>query len=463
MEKRKAEDIELRRQAMDSFSITKPNIPPRRVWDLYSNRVLPFSALPLGCASGANYHPSDIPSNFWAVSHSWQDPDNRVDVLTSINNKDWPVPIPKGTTLDDVRIELLNLGAEYVFLDVLCLRQKGEEQEEFRRKEEWRLDVPTLGRIYRHRPSQTIITYFNGLGLPFQITTDLRDASRHWLNRVWTLQETTVNWVPGGLTMSTFADATQQTMQPYNFIYDLQDVLDAVVQATPDLVGALEAVRHRRYANPVDQVTGLAYLLRCETLPLYNPDQSPEEAWDSLLQVMGDILRTDLFLWWTEEGKGKYAWRPSWEELMTARNRFTPMPTMIYDSTELIQFSRQGHMNGLEAYYHKGYLIESCLIIWQNRRQPTIEVRPVLIGPNPPPFKIDNCNMPSSRVRSYAIVGVANLQCWIVGKITRKCIVGGESAYEIKKESVFMMTDEDERNRLNELALGIKDVTIVYC
>ncbi len=36
-----------------------------------------------------------------------------------------PVPIPQDTSLDLIRIEMLNLGAEYAWLDVLCLRQEG--------------------------------------------------------------------------------------------------------------------------------------------------------------------------------------------------------------------------------------------------------------------------------------------------------------------------------------------------
>ena len=60
---------------------------------------------------------------FWAVTHSWTDdmkPLNR----TPINQYQWPVPVPGGVDLEcDVRTELLSFGAEYVWLDDLCLRQ----------------------------------------------------------------------------------------------------------------------------------------------------------------------------------------------------------------------------------------------------------------------------------------------------------------------------------------------------
>ncbi len=36
--------------------------------------------------------------------------------------------MPKDANLDLIRIEMLNLGAEYAWLDVLCLRQEGWEE-----------------------------------------------------------------------------------------------------------------------------------------------------------------------------------------------------------------------------------------------------------------------------------------------------------------------------------------------
>ena len=45
-------------------------------------------------------------------------------MVSSTMRMRWPVPIPVHTSLERVRIECLNLGAEYVWADVLCLRQK---------------------------------------------------------------------------------------------------------------------------------------------------------------------------------------------------------------------------------------------------------------------------------------------------------------------------------------------------
>ncbi len=62
------------------------------------------------------------------ISHAWAGEKDRVDVLTPINGMEWPVPIPKDTNLNLIRIEMLNLGVQYTWLDVLCLRQKGGEK-----------------------------------------------------------------------------------------------------------------------------------------------------------------------------------------------------------------------------------------------------------------------------------------------------------------------------------------------
>ncbi len=110
-------DREQRQKAVVGNWIAEPDFPPRRVWDLYSNRVVPWWII----------YRSSIPT--WRqpkpISHAWVDEKDRVDVWTSINGKEWPVPIPKGASLELIRIEMLNLGVEYTWLDVLCLRQKG--------------------------------------------------------------------------------------------------------------------------------------------------------------------------------------------------------------------------------------------------------------------------------------------------------------------------------------------------
>lgn len=129
---------------------------PRRIWDLKRNRVVDFAILlsefqSIEISTSSSYPP------FWAVSHSWTSDMEAVETL--IYQYQWPVPLLKG-----LRTELLNFGAEYVWLDVLCLRQQSATdinthaliqhsasslKLEAVKQDEWKVDVPTIGNIYR--------------------------------------------------------------------------------------------------------------------------------------------------------------------------------------------------------------------------------------------------------------------------------------------------------------------------
>ncbi len=131
--------------------------------------------------------------------------------MTPINQNEWPVPIPKDASFDLIEIEMLNLGAEYVWLDVLCMMQevRKEEEEEFlcnrqnigeelcenwKEKEllkvkelhldESKVDVPTIGWVYHE--AYEVVCYFSGLGRP--LTTIDLESDRCWFNRVCTLK-----------------------------------------------------------------------------------------------------------------------------------------------------------------------------------------------------------------------------------------------------------------------------------
>lgn len=99
LHKRKKKHQEMREQALHENQIISPHLFPRNVWDLYSNRVVP---------KWVTVEPAS------PISHAWVDDKDRMNILTPINGYQWPVPIPKDTNLDLIRIELLNLGLEYV-------------------------------------------------------------------------------------------------------------------------------------------------------------------------------------------------------------------------------------------------------------------------------------------------------------------------------------------------------------
>lgn len=228
---------------------------PRRLWDLIANRVIPYDwhARKSRVQDG---HIRELRGDyvpFVALSHSWVHDFRRQSPL--VNGKQWPVPLPPEVTCESLRDELLwfvgkSSGApredgrlippiyfEYCWLDALCLRQAWCNAEgtllvdqpptnmsghpldyvllEKTRGEEWMMDVPTIGGIYRR--AQRILVYLNGIGRKFKPVRDgdlnmLDDFSKahlgltinfehntneispfHWTRRAWTLQE----WVLG--------------------------------------------------------------------------------------------------------------------------------------------------------------------------------------------------------------------------------------------------------------------------
>ncbi|EKM51402.1 uncharacterized protein PHACADRAFT_200229 [Phanerochaete carnosa HHB-10118-sp] len=191
----------------------------------------------------------------------WVADEDRVDVWTNINGNQWPAPTPRATTLEHVRVELLNMGAEYVWVDVLCLRQKGHNEDEPARLEEWKVDVPTIGYIYQAASSsRRCVTYFNGLGLPFATAPDVVASDRHWFNRVWTLQESVSEWLPGGLADTSFVDG-------HAFFARLSKI---ILSASPGSGTSLtQDLISRHCTNELDRIVGLAYCSGdCITLPI---------------------------------------------------------------------------------------------------------------------------------------------------------------------------------------------------
>lgn len=76
------------------------------------------------------------------------------------------------------------MGAEYVFIDVLGLKQDAVSDNSMsngtaKRRMEWIHDIPTIGDVYRCDRYQTTIVYFNGLGMPFEIRGEVLDSPLH--------------------------------------------------------------------------------------------------------------------------------------------------------------------------------------------------------------------------------------------------------------------------------------------
>ncbi|KZT20452.1 hypothetical protein NEOLEDRAFT_1045192, partial [Neolentinus lepideus HHB14362 ss-1] len=290
----------------------------RRLWDLRAHRVIPYH-FSFCCMGDFGVYRS---GSYHAVSHSWTDTMSEGSgIVTDVNGREWLVPLPTGVTLEAVRNELLNLGAEYAWLDVVCLRQHSDSHaSESIRVNEWKVDIPTIGTIYEN--AARVIRYYNGLGVPFECRG--WSGPRHWLRRVWTIQEIKDNSIPAGLPEGleagdlmkqksledgrTLEDHLQPIMKLEKYLkYPEVDML-AVLKVATELKG-------RFATNPIDKIAAFGALVTKSRIPLYKGDMDLEDAWDLLVQHMpGEILEG--FLWQIcVPGKGRYRWIPSWAQL----------------------------------------------------------------------------------------------------------------------------------------------------
>ncbi|SJL02769.1 uncharacterized protein ARMOST_06105 [Armillaria ostoyae] len=213
--------------------------------------------------------------------------------MTPINGYEWPVPMPKDANLDLIRIEMLNLGAQYAWLDVLCLRQEGGKGEHLR-IEEWKVDVPTIGCVYDR--ALHVVCYFNGLDRALHLTSDYFDSDRCWFRRAWTLQEIVVHPIIGGETSHNIMEKE-------------------VRRRFGKQLKALREMRDYDKPFPLDKVAGLVHLFKTYRIPIYNAEQSAADMWEVLMDVMDTSKRAELFFYYPRPGAGKKYWRPSWQQL----------------------------------------------------------------------------------------------------------------------------------------------------
>ncbi len=304
LRRQEEEDREMRRKALDGNRIVDTRLPPRRVWDLCSNRVVPYWFIDLHFG-GSSLQP---------ISHAWMDEKDRTAMWTPINGYEWPVPIPNDANLKLIRIEMLNLGVMYAWLDVLCLRQVGGQRSEDMRTEEWKLDVPTIGGVYRGR---FVVCYLSGLGRPLMLKEGGLESDRSWFRRAWTLQEIGRWRVIAGDTLdgplhAECKDGKYET----NLLTRFHKQLQSMCNTWWNMREALVEMRKRVSTNPVDKIAGLAFFMVFKSLPAYYESQSLEHAWTALMNVM-DVGRGLLFFLCAEPGNADKKWRPSWEQVMT--------------------------------------------------------------------------------------------------------------------------------------------------
>ncbi|KAK0488229.1 hypothetical protein EDD18DRAFT_1359658 [Armillaria luteobubalina] len=460
LHRREVLDWYRRENALVRHEIIKPYLQPRRVWDLYANRVVPWWVVDRSNPDrDSTIRMSAV--NLWKtcvrpISHAWVDAKDRVDVQTPINRHEWPVSIPTDACLDLIRIEMLNLGVEYTWLDVLCLRQKNGTREDLR-NEEWKLDVPTIGSVYLK--GNGVVIYLSGLGRPFTLKEGDLESDRCWFRRAWTLQEVGERRVIAGdmpdgpLHAGPIDEGDTVIMTRFQkHLKAIKAIHPGSEQSSlsPGMFGVLSEMQNRVSTNPVDKVAGLAIPLLATTLPAYYESQRLEDAWTTLLNVMHRGNRGELFFWYPEPGDAGKKWRPSWDQVMKK-----PLPAdKISDGMNINRDDKtdddwheglvgQGLVRGLaaggvERDIRYGELIvkdadgiEHTFNIIAHHGYPIPEGTYTLLGSNPAMVYM---------VSSYSLV---RTQYWVIGQTLLD--------EKFEKLSVFEMVDKNEVRRLNDL------------
>ncbi|KAK0184431.1 hypothetical protein F5146DRAFT_1006437 [Armillaria mellea] len=407
---------------------------PRRIWDLYANRVVPSWVTP--------HEPR-------AISHAWVDEKDRVGLMSPINGNRWPVPMPKDANLDLIRIEMLNLGVEYAWLDVLCLRQEGSHNNH-QRKAEWRTDVPTIGNVY----SGGVVCYFCGLGRPLVFEEGYFESDQCWFNRAWTLQEVPCNDTDGIATVvcgETGAD-TEEDINQKAIRSRVDEKLVSLRQLRNDIDSSLFAIlsemQKRVSVNSLDKIAGLTCLLNAHYWqPVYDLQCSTESAWQTLVSMMSVRHRTCLFFHYSEPGNGGSRWRPSWKQVMTQA-----LPSCDTAAASL------------GVYYHRSVFGDDR---YCGPRIMSGEVRGLAYQPHDENIRHGELVVKDSTGASHSIKVIADHQYPIpqclytlmgsrgdADSFMKYWVVGHRRMRGFEKLSVIHIADEDERRKLQELGVA---------
>ncbi|KAK0493494.1 hypothetical protein EDD18DRAFT_1178439 [Armillaria luteobubalina] len=280
LRKSKEKDEKRRREALVGNRVVDPWLQPRRVWDLWSNRVVPY------WAAGSIF---PVP-----ISHAWVDASELVGVWTVINGKEWPAPLPKDANLNLIRIEMLNWAWKGL------------------RLEEWKLDVPTIGRVYWHG---RVVIYLSGLGRAVGFGEGDLESERCWFRRAWTLQEVGHEKILAGDTPDGPLHAKpidRHGNYASEILTRFHKQLELVYQrSVTDFSGALTDMQQRVSTNPVDKIAGLAFPLWSNTIPAYDGNKPLEDAWVALVDSMNSQMRADFLFLYPQVGRGDKRWRPT--------------------------------------------------------------------------------------------------------------------------------------------------------
>ncbi|KAK0506434.1 hypothetical protein EDD18DRAFT_1455757 [Armillaria luteobubalina] len=329
--------------------------------------------------------------------------------------------MPKGVSLDLIRIEMLNVGVQYVWLDVLCLRQRGGPREDLR-AEEWKLDVPIIGAIY---DEADVVYYLSGLGLPLTLKEGDLESDRCWFRRAWTEQEVGQSRTIAGDT----PDGPLHTKP----IDDAGNYEDKIL------------TKFHRQLDSAKTIHGLWRAIRDAgsdiNQPTYYESQSLEDAWTALVNEMSTSYRARLLFTYPEPGTGCKKWRPSWKQAMEK-----PLPSVLWDKKHEVQrddddwcegdWIERGFVRGLAVGGEEA--IDRCGELIVENAHGISYAFPILAS-HQYPIPEDTYTLLSDNLLPLG-------QYWAVGRrLSNKMF---------EKMSVFEITDFDERKRLDKLDLS---------
>ena len=398
------------------------SIMPRRIWDLKSNRVVNFRML-----HAAQSRTQTTPI-FWAVSHSWTS--DMSPTRSAINQYQWPVPLPKDISLEYLRSELLALGAEYIWIDVLCLRQQGEVGFEQLRKEEWKLDVPTIGNIYR--AAANIVRYFNGLGVRF--SNSGWDNPRHWLLRAWTLQEiaaekTTINaGIPrnrGNIILNSKGKVSGKVVK-------LRDAIRPVLQLAAqvdslhgcDVYDLAREMARRHATQPLDKLSGLFYLLRTTKLPCYDEKLTTEDVWRQCFHLLPGPRNIEILHNFPYRGSDEQ-WFPTWAQMLDWPERDLQCEHMPFQHLEGLVT-----MSGEASFFIRNIWTVPDAVITETDTpgEYEVEISDLLIGFYLPYLLQEPIDLQDHPVFTLAIADIEHAHNWVVCRaIDKRQWVGTEA------------------------------------
>ena len=165
--------------------------------------------------------------------------------------------------------------------------------------------------------------YFNGLGVRFSSTG--WDDPRHWLRRAWTLQEianenTTNN---GGISQVQGQVFLNSQGKISKKIIKLRSAIWPVIQLTtqvdsPEGCEVYELVQEmaRRCASqPVDQISGLFYLLQTIKLPSYDAYMTAEDFWTKSFHFLPVERKAEILFAFPYRGSEEQ-WFPTWAQVL---------------------------------------------------------------------------------------------------------------------------------------------------